>query len=126
MPFVRFFASRSVAASVTVVLAGCSTLNQPTGAIEKKYFAMGPWAVTVKPAGECCDSKGNPLDLYFPTNLGANGFHHPIVTWANGTNTLPRGYDYFLRHLASWGFFVVATEDLDTGTGQTVLDAAPT
>jgi hypothetical protein len=47
--------------------------NSPTGTIELKYYAAGPWAVTVKTEGACCDSKGNKFELYYPTNLGANG-----------------------------------------------------
>ena len=62
--------------------------------------------------------------MYYPTDLGANGFKHPILTWANGTNALPSQYSYLLTHMASWGFVIIATEDLNTGVGQTVLDAA--
>jgi hypothetical protein len=113
-----------LAAFILLSATGCTKMNMPTGTIEKKYFAAGPWTVTYKPSGECCDSNNNAFDLYYPTNLGAGGFKHPIITWANGTNTLPVQYDYFLRHLASWGFFVVATRDLNTGTGTTVLEAA--
>jgi hypothetical protein len=116
--------SAPLAAVILLSAIGCTTMNRPTGTVEKKYFAAGPWAVTYKPSGECCDTNNNAFDLYYPTNLGANGFQHPIITWANGTSTLPVGYDYFLRHLASWGFFVVATRDPNTGTGATVLEAA--
>jgi hypothetical protein len=98
--------------------------NYPTGAIELKYYASGPWAVTVQTGGGCCDSKGNKFDLYYPTNLGANGFLHPILTWGNGSFGQPIQYDYLLRHMASWGFVVVATEDSSTGAGQTILDGA--
>ena len=98
--------------------------NYPTGTIELKYYAPGSWPVTVKAGAACCDSSGNKFDLYYPTNLGANGFLHPILTWGNGTLASPSKYDYFLRHMASWGFVVVATEDANTGLGQTILDAA--
>jgi hypothetical protein len=46
------------------------------GAIELKYYAPGTWAVTVSAGSACCDSSGNKFDLYYPTNLGANGFLH--------------------------------------------------
>src|SRR5258708_35415899 len=98
--------------------------NYPTGAIELKYYAPGTWAVTVSVDSACCDSSGNKFDLYYPTNLGANGFLHPILTWGNGTFASPGQYEYFLRHMASWGFLVVATEDFSTGLGQTILDGA--
>ena len=98
--------------------------NYPKGTIELKYYAPGSWPVTVRAGGACCDSSGNKFDLYYPTNLGANGFLHPILTWGNGTLASPSNYDYLLRHMASWGFVVVATEDANTGLGQTILDAA--
>ena len=98
--------------------------NYPTGMIELKYYATGTWAVSVSTGGACCDSQGHKFDLYYPSNLGANGFHHPILTWGNGTFASPSQYDYFLRHLASWGFVIIAPEDPNTGPGQTILDAA--
>ncbi len=96
--------------------------NFPNRPIEKKYYAAGTWAVTVGPGAFCCDSSGNKFDAYYPTNLGANGFKHPILTWGNGTNAVPKQYNYLLTHLASWGFVVIATEDQNTGVGQTILD----
>ena len=79
--------------------------------------------MTERLGGACCDSKGNKFDLFYPTNLGGNGFKHPILTWGNGTKAHPGQYDYFLKHLASWGFVIVATEDENTGVGQTIVDA---
>ncbi len=52
-------------ASTGVIVGACATPNQPTGTIEKKYYAPGPWAVTFVAGtaqGACCDSKGNPYD----------------------------------------------------------------
>jgi hypothetical protein len=98
--------------------------NSPTKPIEQKYYASGPWAVTVSKGVACCDSKTNKFDLYYPTNLGANGFLHPILTWGNGSNAVPSQYDYLLTHMASWGFVVIATEDKTAGLGQTIIDAA--
>jgi len=119
--------SRSIlmVAALTVIVA-CPTNppNYPTGAIEQKYYAQGPWPVTVGAGAGCCDSSGNKFDLYSPSNLGANGFLHPILTWGNGSYAVPSQYDYFLRHMASWGFVVIATEDQNTGAGQTILDGA--
>jgi hypothetical protein len=112
------------------VMLGCGTSthanhrNYPTKPIELKYYANGPWAVTERLGGACCDSSGNKFDLFYPTNLGGNGFKHPILTWGKGTKAKPGQYDYFLKHLASWGFVIVATEDQNTGPGQTIVDAA--
>src|SRR6266849_3211358 len=103
---------------------GCKPPNYPTGTIEQQFYANGTWAVTVQTGTMCCDSSGNKFDLYYPTNLGAGGFKHPIITWGNGTNGKASDVDYFLKHMASWGFVIIATEDKNTGVGQTILDAA--
>ena len=105
------------------LLVSCSP-NYPAKPIELKYYGNGPWAVTVSVGSQCCDSAGNKFDLYYPTNLGQGGFTHPILTWGNGTGSLSTNYTYFLKHMASWGFVVIATQDQNTGPGQTVLDAA--
>jgi hypothetical protein len=112
------------------VMSGCGTstrshpLNYPTRPIELKYYADGPWAVTARLAAACCDSSGNKFDLFYPTNLGGNAIAHPILTWGNGTKAQPGQYDYFLKHLASWGFVIIATQDQNAGPGQTIVDAA--
>lgn len=107
-----------------VATQGCKPPNYPTGTIEQQFYANGTWAVTVQTGTYCCDSLGNKFDLYYPTNLGAGGFKHPIITWGNGTGGKAADCDYFLRHMASWGFVIIATEDQNTGPGQTILDAA--
>jgi hypothetical protein len=110
--------------AVGIGFPGCSTKNSPTGTIEKKYYTAGSWAVTVSPGAACCDSLHNKFDLYYPTNLGANGFLHPILTWGNGSFGKSSDCAYLLNHMASWGFVVIATTDQFTGPGQTILDAA--
>jgi hypothetical protein len=102
---------------------GCTaTDDHATGVIEQKYAAAGPQAVTVALGSQCCDHRGNRYDLYYPTNLAA-GAPHPIITWGNGTGGVSSGTAYFLNHLASWGFVIVATTDRFTGDGTTILDA---
>ncbi len=114
-----------VAAALAVIIA-CPNKppNYPTGAIELHYYAQGPWPVTSGESTSACDSLGNKCVFFYPSNLGANGFLPPILTWGNGSFGAPKQVEYFLRHMASWGFFVVASEDSMTGPGQTILDAA--
>lgn len=108
----------------STVLVSCHPPNYPTRPIELRYYATGPWAVTVAIGADCCDSSGDRFDLYYPTQLGQNGFLHPILTWGNGTNSLSNKYTFFLKHMASWGFVVIAAQDKNSGAGQTILDAA--
>jgi hypothetical protein len=94
--------------------------------IEQKYAASGPWTVVEDVTESPCDSFGNKCSLFYP-DLKASDLTHPIITWANGTFASPEQYAYFLRHLASWGFVVIATQELNTlnnGAGQTIIDAA--
>ena len=104
----------------------------PTGPIERKYAAAGPWATTVIATGEACDREGHVCDIWYPTQLGSNplrgqasGFRHPIIVFANGTaEEVPAGKNAaFLRHLASWGFVVIRSRDGWSGNGDTVVDA---
>ena len=112
-----------VVTAIATIAQGCKPPNYPTGTIEQHFYANGTWAVTVQAGTLCCDSLGNKFDLYYPTNLGANGFQHPILTWGNGSFGRASDVDYFLKHMASWGFVIIATEDTMTGPGQTILDA---
>lgn len=41
----------------------------------------------------------------------------PVVTWGNGTCAQPEGYGSLLRYIASYGFFVVAANSREVGTG---------
>jgi hypothetical protein len=120
----RFRNSLAALAAAMVALAGCAHVDDPTGTIERKYFADGPWPVTSQLAAPCCAANGFATDLYYPTNLGANGFKHPVITWGNGTAGTSSDAAYFLRHLASWGFVVVASQDGYERTGASILAAA--
>jgi hypothetical protein len=99
----------AVVLTVILIVQGCNPPNYPTGTIEKKYYATGPWAATVNTGGFCCDSLGNKIDLYYPTPLGRDNFKHPILTWGSGTNGSASGVAYFLTHMASWSFVIIAT-----------------
>ncbi|MFI7666347.1 hypothetical protein [Nocardia sp. NPDC049526] len=96
-------------------------LYAPSAGTEATYFQAGPQAVTEEIGFGCCDSTGAKYDLWYPTDLGAAP--HPIVVWGDGTDAVPSRYAYLLRHLASWGFVVVATENQQTGSGDEILSS---
>jgi hypothetical protein len=90
-------------------------------AIENYYKAQGSWAVST---GTANDGLGHAFHLWYPTNLGAGGYHHPILTWGNGTGATPSQYADTLDHLASWGFVVIASDSGSTGLGTEMLAGA--
>ena len=89
-------------------------------AIETQFKTPGTWAVTTANVS----GTGGSYVLYYPTNVGAGGVDHPIVTWGNGTGATPSQYSGLLTHLASWGFVVVAHTSGTTGSGVEVLAGA--
>ncbi|MBF6329453.1 alpha/beta hydrolase [Nocardia transvalensis] len=116
----------AVLAAFVLVTAPAATADEayrPLGMIEAAFAEPGPWAVSSQLGMGCCDSTGAAYDVWYPTDLGAHGVHHPIITWGNGTNAVPSQYDYLLRHLASWGFVVIATENRNTGSGADIAGA---
>ncbi|ADB48683.1 poly(ethylene terephthalate) hydrolase family protein [Conexibacter woesei] len=110
-----------------VVAALCCTLlvgaaSASASPIEARYAASGPWAVS---SATVRDASGRALyELRYPTDLGAGGVRHPIVTWGNGSIATPADYPGLLNHLASWGFAVVASTSSTTGKGTEMLAGA--
>ncbi|MFI6168376.1 hypothetical protein ACIBCN_16460 [Nocardia sp. NPDC051052] len=112
-------AAASIALAVVPATAGVAHADPapyvPTQGVESKYFQAGPAAVTERLGFGCCDSTGAKFDIWYPTDLGTA--RHPIVLWGDGTDAVPSQYSYLLRHLASWGFVVIGTENQKTGSG---------
>ncbi|MGW4243609.1 poly(ethylene terephthalate) hydrolase family protein [Nocardia sp. NPDC004722] len=120
--------NRCAALIRSLLLAALFVFGVPVAAhadstVESTFSQPGPWAVTARHAFTCCDSTGAAYDIWYPTDLGANGFRHPVLTWGDGTNAHPSQYDYLLRHFASWGFVVIATENAATGSGVDIAGA---
>jgi dienelactone hydrolase len=55
--------------------------------------------------------------MFRPAELGADGLCHPVITWGNGTGSSPSLYGVFLRHLASHGFIVIASDSPQVAQG---------
>jgi hypothetical protein len=108
-----------VAAVLFAVVVAGARAGEAASAIESAYRAVGPWAVSTGTVS----TPGGAYTLFYPTNLGANGFDHPILTWGNGTNATPSKYTGILSHLASWGFVVIASNSGQTGLGTQMLAA---
>lgn len=50
-----------------------------------------------------------------------DGEKFPLITWGDGTCAMPEGYGTLLRYVASFGYIIVAAQDMDTGTGGSML-----
>lgn len=59
--------------------------------------------------------------LVRPTELGKGGVLHPVITWGNGTGTMPNTYSFLLTHLASHGFVIIASNNTNVGSGKEML-----
>ncbi len=91
-----------------------------------------PAGPTLPPAADFADAgpfdvdsfRGGPSDaftLFIPSPLGGNGLRHPVLTWGNGTGATPGAYRALLKHLASHGFVVIASNSTQTGSGDEML-----
>ena len=63
-------------------------------------------------------------ELFYPASYPSLGFRSPIVTWGNGTGGSPAQVSTLLRHLASYGFTVIASTLPNTGSGREIGAAA--
>ena len=89
--------------------------------IETHYNSAGSWAISTE---KYTDASGQIYDLFYPTDLGADGFKHPILTWGDGSFGTPEHYTGVLNQLASWGFVIIAWASGQTGTGNEMLAGA--
>lgn len=90
---------------------------QPAPADVSRWEAAGTYDAT----SEANAGPGRAFTMYRPSELGKDGFKHPIVTWGNGSGTTPSSYTELLTHWATYGFVVVASNATDTGSGEEMI-----
>ncbi len=88
---------------------------QTGGSIEAKYLAMGPHEVSYWEQGVMQDFK--KYEIYYPSDIAENSEKYPVVIFSNGTGVNGSKYPAVLKHLASWGFIVMATEEENSWSG---------
>jgi hypothetical protein len=99
--------------------AAASAAPAPPTPVQDEYAQPGPFGVVHQ---GLADPTGTvPFELYRPRDLGEPGTRHAHVTWGNGSFAHPVDYDPLLRHLASWGFVVIASTGDQVGTGEEQL-----
>jgi hypothetical protein len=110
-----------------------------THTVEHRFEVTGGFPVTWDDgSSNGCADPAPPTEDYTLVHpradlLGAFG-DHPVVVFGSGTNwfyndpALQKNsncyYELFLRHLASWGFVVIAYNDGQVGSGQEMLQAS--
>lgn len=79
------------------------------GGIEAKYLSMGTYDVSYLEKTALQDFK--KYEIYYPTDIAKSTDKYPVVIFSNGTGIKASRYTPILKHLASWGFIVMATEE---------------
>lgn len=79
--------------------------------IDTEYSRSGPYTVN--------RAKVTGYTIFYPRQM--NG-RHPIITWGNGTGAPTEAYKELLRHLATWGFVVIASDSGQTGSGVEMIE----
>lgn len=86
------------------------TENVPTGgALEAKYLAMGNHAVSYYESAAMSSFK--KYEMFYPSDLSNQSEPLPVVVFVNGTGVKGSKYQELQKHLASWGFITIATEE---------------
>jgi pimeloyl-ACP methyl ester carboxylesterase len=104
----RHVLTAAVAGLTGVAVASPARAAAPV--VEATYAAAGPWP-------HATFTVGTEFVVTYPVGAG----RQPVITWGNGTNATPALYEGVMRHLASWGFIVVASTSTATASGVEML-----
>lgn len=79
------------------------------GALEEKYISMGDYEVNYIESSAMMSFK--KYAIYYPADVSNMDRKLPVVIFVNGTGVVGSKYQALQKHLASWGFITVATEE---------------
>lgn len=82
---------------------------ESNGIIETKYLQNGCYEVSSIEKGAMQSYK--KYKIYYPSEIINSDNKYPVVIFSNGTGIKASSYPAVLKHLASWGFIVIATEE---------------
>lgn len=88
---------------------------QTGGPIEEKYLAMGSHEVSYLEQAGMQDFK--KYEIYYPSDITTGTEKYPVVIYSNGTGIKGTKYPAVLKHLASWGFIIMVTEEENSWNG---------
>ena len=112
-------ATGGVGAQAGMMMAGAGATGGTQGPPPSGDWGTADPAMrgTFSPMTEQNVGPGNGFTLVRPVDLESSGKAHPLITWGNGTGTTPRVYAFLLDHLASHGFVVIASNDMNVAQG---------
>ncbi|MBN2195515.1 MAG: hypothetical protein JW751_22035 [Polyangiaceae bacterium] len=113
---------------------GSGTGGTETGGTIGEGCTTGPWAAAdpsvAGPFAVATDNEVGPeagdaeedgsmprFTMFRPEDLKQSGLCHPVITWGNGTGATPDMYGALLRHFASHGFVVIASNSTNVSRG---------
>lgn len=79
------------------------------GEIEAKYLANGMYDVSYYE--ESVLQGFEKYEIYYPAELESGDRKYPVVVFVNGSGAKVSKYNALLKHMASWGFIVIGTEE---------------
>lgn len=82
---------------------------QTGGDIEKKYMANGSYEVSTYE--EAVLQEFGKFIIYYPTELETSSKQYPVIVMCNGSGTPMSKYLAVSKHMASWGFIVIGTQE---------------
>lgn len=82
---------------------------QTGGDIEKKYMENGPYEVSMY-ENPVLQEFGKFV-VYYPQELETGSEKYPVIVMCNGSGTPMSKYSAVSKHMASWGFIVIGTEE---------------
>lgn len=82
---------------------------QTGGDIEKKYMENGSYEVATHENAVLQEFK--KFIVYYPSALETGQDKYPVIVMCNGSGTPVSKYSAVSKHLASWGFIVIGTEE---------------
>lgn len=85
------------------------------GELEAKYLAMGPHEVSYVEYGALMSFE--KYEIYYPSDIAEMEGTLPAVIFVNGTGVAGSKYQALQKHMASWGFITVATEEAHAWNG---------
>ena len=83
--------------------------------IEAKYLATGSHDVSYFESAAFMSFE--KYEIYYPTDIADIEGELPVVVYVNGTGTIGSKYPALQKHMASWGFITIATEETNSWYG---------